>query len=228
MGSIEPPCLNMLDSVLNGMNGDRLGAPKKIASSSSRIRYRIKGKIRGRDNRPVKGYAVQAFDEDLGNFLNPDDLLGEAKTDENGNFKISFSKDAFEDWFETDPDVYLVVKENSGRALIRTPSKKNTTGLMEFQIKLDGIKVSPEGWDPYSDSLLRMIGALRDAGDAADLSKGDVKVIFELLMRVVASWTINRDALVKLHAYDGIQVPKKPRGEEHDHVLRWDEPMVRF
>lgn len=76
----------MLDSDLNEMDGDRLGAPKKIASSTPRIRYRIKGKIRGRDNLPVKGYTVQAFDEDLGNFLNPDDLLGEAKTDENGNF----------------------------------------------------------------------------------------------------------------------------------------------
>lgn len=120
-----------------------------------------------------------------------------------------------------------MVKEKSGKVLIRTTSRKNTTGLMEFQIKLDGIKVSPEGWDPYSDSLLRMIGALRDAGDAVDLSKGDVKVIFELLMRVVASWTINRDALVKLHGYDGIQVPKNPRGEEHNHVMRWDKPMVR-
>ncbi|KQC14498.1 MAG: hypothetical protein APR56_03650 [Methanosaeta sp. SDB] len=210
------------------MDGDRLGAPKKIASSSPRIRYRIKGKIRGWNNLPVKDYTVQAFDEDLGNVFNPDDLLGVAKTGENGNFEIPFSKEAFEDWFETDPDVYLVVKEKSGKALIRTPSKKNTTGLMEFQIKLDGIKISPEGWDPYSDSLLRMIGALRDAGDSADLSKGDVKVIFELLMRVVASWTVNRDELVRLHGYDGIQVPKSPREEKHDHVTRWDKPAPRI
>ncbi|GEM_PF-866656 len=209
------------------MIGDCLGAPKKITSSSSRSRYRITGKIRDQDNRLVKGYKVQAFDEDLGNFLNPDDLLGEVKTDENGDFEITFSKDAFEDWFETDPDVYLEVKDESGKALIRTPSKKNTTKLMDFQIKIDGIKISPQGHDPYSGSLLSMIGALRDAGDAADLSKGDVRIIFELLMRVFTSWTANRDELVRFRGYDGIQVPKNPRAEKHDHVTRWDKPVFR-
>lgn len=226
--SLEPLYLNMSDSDLNRMIGDRLGAPKKITSSSSWSRYRITGKIRDRDNQVVKGYTVRAFDEDLGNFLNPDDLLGVAKTDENGDFEMTFSKDAFEDWFETDPDVYLVVKDESGRALIRTPSKRNTTKLMNFQIKLDGIKLSPQGHDPYSGSLLSMIGALRDVGDAADLSKSDVRIVFELLMRVVTSWTVNRDALVRFYGYDGIQVPKNPRSEKHDHVTRWDKPGFRF
>ncbi|HOO52918.1 MAG TPA: hypothetical protein PLM24_00305 [Methanothrix sp.] len=207
--------------------GDRLGAFGKITPSSSRSRYRITGKIRDRNNRAVKGYRVGAFDEDLGSRLNPDDLLGVAKTDGNGDFEISFSKDAFEDWFETDPDVYLVVKDRAGKALIRTPTKKNTTRLMEFQIKLDGSEVGPQGHDPYSDSLLSMIGALRDAGDAADLSKADVRTIFELLMRVIASWTVNRDELVRLRGYDGIQVPKNPREEKHDHVTRWDKPILR-
>ena len=199
-------------------------ASKKIGSSSTSGRYRITGKIRDMANRPAKGYAVSAFDEDLGSRLNPDDLLGEATSDENGDFEIRFSKDAFEDWFETDPDVYLVVKDRSGKVLIRTPSRKNRTRLVEFQIKLDKSKIIPQGRDPYKDSLLSMIGAIRSAGDSADLSKGDVRVVFELFMRAAAAWTANRDELMRLWGYDGIQVPKNPWEEKHDHVIRWDMP----
>ena len=216
----------MLDSNLIWMMQDRQEASKKIGSSAS-SRYRITGRIRDQANRPARGYAISAFDEDLGSRLNPDDLLGEATSDENGDFEITFSKAAFEDWFETDPDVYLVVKDRSGKVLIRTKSKKNRTKLVEFQIKLDKSSIIPPGSDPYRESLVSMIGALRGAGDAADLSKGDVRVLFELFMRVAAAWTVNRDELVRLWGYDGIQVPKNPREDKHDHVIRWDRPTGR-
>jgi len=63
-------------------------------------------------------------------------------------------------------------------------------------------------------------------GDAPDLSKSDVKNLFELLSRTLVSWTIYRDDLVKLFGYDGIQVPKQPRKEKHYHVTRWDKPNL--
>lgn len=226
--SFKPQNLTMLDSNFNVMMKDRFGGSKRVSYSSSESRYRITGRIRDRDNRTVEGYTVQAFDEDLGGRLNPDDLLGDVKADKNGTFEMTFSKDAFEDWFDLDPDVYLVVKDRSSRVTIRTTGKKNTTKLMDFQIKLDGGEIRPTGGDPYKDGLLLMIRALRDAGDAADPFKGDAKVIFELLMRVVAGWTVNRDELVKLRGYDSIQVPKNPRGQKHHHVIRWDKPIYRI
>ena len=57
---------------------------------------------------------AKAFDKDL----IEDDGLGETSTDSKGYFEIQYSKQDFNDWVESNPDLYLVVKTpNRSRVL---------------------------------------------------------------------------------------------------------------
>jgi hypothetical protein len=121
---------------------------------------------------------------------------------------------------------HLNQKDEDNWVEIRTTEKENKTQNMEFQIKLGKNPGNRSEPDLYLDSIIRIIAGLRGAGDAADLSKSDVRLLFELLLRVLKSWTIDRDEIFKLSGYDGIQVPKNPREQKHDHVTRWDKPLI--
>jgi hypothetical protein len=193
-------------------------------------KYVITGRIRDKDNTPVEGYNVEAFDSDPAPFGLDDDFLGSTKTDKDGDFRISFDELDFKkrlEWLEGNPEVYLKIKDEDDWVVIRTMAKENKTQNMEFQIKLGKSPGNRSEPDLYLDSIIRMIAGLRGAGDSADLSKSDVRVIFELLLRVLKSWTINRDEVLQLSGYDGIQVPKYPREQKHDHVTRWDKPLLK-
>lgn len=187
--------------------------------------YIITGRIRDERNLAVEGYTVQAFDKDP-RILKPDDRLGSAITDKEGTFKIVFSEEVFKGWLEGGPEIYLVIRDKKGEILITTEGKENVTRRVDFQIKLDTTSLNPDEPDLYANNLERMIASLKNMGDAADLSRSDVKIIFELLSRTLVSWTIYRDDLVRLFGYDGIQVPEQPRKEKHDHVTRWDRVVL--
>ena len=188
--------------------------------------YRITGRIRDERGREVEGFVVQGFDKDLGIYLHPDDRLGKDETKEDGRFQIDFSKAAFKDWFEQEPNVYLQIRDIGGREIINTTSKKNTTGRMDFQIKLARLHPNPLEPDLYANGLQRMMSGLRSVGDAIDLSRDDVKNVFELLGGVLGAWTSYRDEIVRVCGYDGIQVPEQPRRVNHYHVTRWDEAVL--
>lgn len=188
--------------------------------------YRITGRIRDDGNLAVEGFTVHAFDKDPGIYFHPDDRLGRAVTDHEGSFEITFSENVFKDWFEGDPEIFLVIRDREGRVLITTENKENVTRHVDFQIKLGEQDFSPDEPDLYAGGLDRIIAALRSIGDAADLSKSDVRVVFEVLVRVLGSWAIYRDELVRSYGYDAIQVPRHPRKEKHDHITRWDKPVL--
>jgi hypothetical protein len=188
--------------------------------------YIITGRIRDDKNLAVEGYTVQAFDKDPKIYLKPDDRLGSAITDKDGAFKIVFKEEVFKDWLEGGPDIYLVIRDRKDSILITTRAKENLTKRVDFQIKLGEPSLDPHEPDLYANNLERTIASLKSMGDAPDLSKSDVKNLFELLSRTLVSWTIYRDDLVRLFGYDGIQVPKEPRKEKHDHVTRWDKPNL--
>ena len=73
--------------------------------------YRVTGRIRDERSHEVEDLVVQAFDKDLGIYLHPDDRLGKDETKKDGSFQISFTKAAFKDWFEQDPNVYLQIRD---------------------------------------------------------------------------------------------------------------------
>ena len=193
---------------------------------SGKKSFRITGRIRDQDNLSVEGYTVLAFDRDQGVYFHPDDRLGKARTDSNGSFSITFGQDAFTDWFESNPQVYLIIRDQNGRILFEIPDKDNSTRDVDFQIKLGRSVIFFSEPDLYSDGIARIAGALKNIGDSADLQNSDTKILFELILRVVTSWTIERDSLVQMQGYDAIQVPEHPRIEEHNHVTRWDRPIL--
>ncbi len=188
--------------------------------------YRITGRIRDERNQPAKGFVVQVFDKDLGIYIHPDDRLGKANVADDGTFEITFNEATFKDWFENDPNVYLQVRDGEGRIVIGTQSCKNTTGSIDFQIKLGKPLTNPLEPDIYANSLERMRAGLQSVGDAVDLSRDDVRSVFELMAGALASWTAYRDELVRNCGYDGIQVPEQPRRVDHRHVTRWDEAVL--
>src|SRR5271169_3402154 len=102
--------------------------------------YRITGRIRESDGATGEGYVVQAFDKDRGIYGHPDDRLGKAELDASGSFSMTFGESAFKDWFESEPSVYLVVRDEDGAISFQTSAKKNVTTRMDFQIKMGQVE----------------------------------------------------------------------------------------
>ena len=188
--------------------------------------YRITGRLRDERSQTVDGYTVQAFDKDLGVYGHPDDRLGKDKTKEDGDFSIEFTEATFKDWFEDSPKIYLQIRDTEGRVVISTAGKDNTSGAVDFQVKLGKSQPNPLEPDLYANGLERMRTGLQNVGDAVDLSRADVKDLFQLFLGVIGAWTSFRDEIVRICGYDSIQVPKQPRKEEHYHVTRWDEAVL--
>jgi len=73
------------------------------------MKFIITGRMREKETRrPLRQFLVRAYDQDR---FSSDDVLGNAVTDSNGKFKITFTEEAFQDLFtpEKRPDIYLVV-----------------------------------------------------------------------------------------------------------------------
>ncbi|HSD56955.1 MAG TPA: hypothetical protein VLB04_02145 [Methanotrichaceae archaeon] len=207
---------------------DGPSVPVNIGKPLGPGHYRITGRIRDEGNLPVGGYIVQAFDRDRGIYPHSDDRLGKAKTNEDGAFEIIFNRDAFEDWFEANPEVYLVVRGRDGRVLINTQELENATGIMDFQIKMGRSEINPLEPDLYAGNFTRMASALKEVFDLESLSGSDVRTVVEVLSRAIGSWLLYRDELARYAGYDGIQVPEHPRRADHNHVTRWDKAVLPF
>ncbi len=189
--------------------------------------YTITGRVRDERNKPAAGLIVQAFDKELGIYLHPDDRLGKATTADDGSFEITFGKEAFKELFEDNPKVYLFVREPRGEAVLKTQVGLNTTGDVQFQIKMGEPEVDPLAPNIYQDNLRRIGTSFRGITGTVDMSRADVQEMSEVLFRAVDSWTLYRDQIFeKVAGYDGIQVPEEPRKEKHEHVSRWDRPVL--
>lgn len=189
--------------------------------------YRISGRIRDENNVPAVDFVVQAFDKELGIYLHPDDRLGKATTADDGSFEITFPKETFKELFADDPKVYLLVREPGGEVVLTTDIGTNTTGDVQFQIKLGEPEVDALAPNIYQDNLRRIGASFRGMTGEVDMSEADVPTMSEELLRAVDSYTLYRDQIFKKEAgYDGIQVPEEPRKEKHYHVIRWDRPVL--
>jgi len=201
-------------------------APGRLTTPLKSNYFRIIGIVRDENNLPVAGCIVQAFDKDPAIYLHPDNILGEAITNENGAFEIIFDKKDFEDWFEGNPEVYLIIRGHDGKVLISTSEKENATTRMDFQIKLGQREVNPLNPDLYAGNLARMISAFKVVLGSESLKGSDTRTVVEVLSRAISSWVLHRDDLARYGGYDGIQVPSQPRRIEHYHVTRWDKPIL--
>jgi hypothetical protein len=86
---------------------------------SKREAWSVSGRILEREtHRPLSDLIVRAFDRDW----IFDDKLGFATSDADGCFEIRFGAEAFRDAFETRPDIYLQVFDQSGTRLLHETS----------------------------------------------------------------------------------------------------------
>jgi hypothetical protein len=77
--------------------------------------FRVRGTVEEAETgRPLEGLIVRAFDRDLVF----DDKLGFATTDADGRFEIRFGVEAFREWRETRPDLYLRVYDSEGTVVL--------------------------------------------------------------------------------------------------------------
>ncbi len=68
--------------------------------------HRVSGVVVERDSKtPIAGLMVNAFDRDV----IQDDYLGQSETDGEGRFEIRFTDEAFKDFGEAHPDIYLCI-----------------------------------------------------------------------------------------------------------------------
>jgi hypothetical protein len=96
--------------------------------------FRVEGTVEEAETgRPLAGLVVRAFDKDV--FF--DDELGVCITDEQGRFLIRFTQDAFRDFAETSPDLYLRVFDPKGETLLeQTPVVGNPGSDERFNIRI--------------------------------------------------------------------------------------------
>ena len=77
--------------------------------------FRVRGTVEEAETgRPLAGLIVRAYDRDLV----VDDKLGFATTDADGKFEIRFGVEAFRDFRETRPDLYLRIYDAEGTGLL--------------------------------------------------------------------------------------------------------------
>lgn len=197
----------------------------------------------------MKGVHVLAFDED---FLKAGDFLGDAMSDSSGMFKIIFDQTKFKKpWevFEGKPDVDIIVKDASGKQVIKTKVMK-TDKEIEYHIKISENKPDPNTKDIYSDNFRRMLATLNEVGANIGLENKihldmlqngnlqkeirdkiqnfidgyeDRQNNFQNLMAAVSGLvnaSLEEEHLGRI-GYDGPQVPRNPRRVNYDQVITW-------
>ena len=188
--------------------------------------YRLSGRIRDQKHEAVEGFTVLAFARTPRILMRADVSLCTSTTGAEGYFEMTFTGAAFEEWLEREPNLYLEIRDREGNPILATSTRKNGSGIIDFQIELGAVRGDPGQPDIYSGGIERMIEELRSAGDFADVSREDVGVVLNLLLRTLGSYAFFTDQLFALSGYDGIQVPEQPRREDHHHVTRWDEAVL--
>lgn len=181
--------------------------------------YKINGKVRDEQRNPLSGLFVEAFDSDL----TADDYLGNAVTDELGQFEIEFDDKAFKgpfEFLERGPDVYIVVRDRY-RILHKTEIRSNAKSAEFFDII---IKDARPFDDPYTNSFQRVIASFNSIGDTADISPADFQRIITQLIRALGSWSYyTRPNIMQSLGYPGPQVPQYSKRLPHKHSLPWHQ-----
>lgn len=104
-------------------------------------RFRVEGVVREKESgRPLPGFTVRAFDQDVLR----DDHLGDALTDAEGRFEIRFDDTRFKDAFESRPDLYLCVYAPvAAEPLHDTAVRQNASDVERFEIEVPRALLPP-------------------------------------------------------------------------------------
>jgi hypothetical protein len=77
----------------------------------------VKGQVRETDGTPIAGVAVQAYDQDL----RLDTLLGQAQTNQQGAYSISYQPSQFKRPGKTSADLYVKASDPAGKQVAESP-----------------------------------------------------------------------------------------------------------
>lgn len=123
-------------------------------------------------NRPAEKVRVVAMDADL--FF--DDKLGEAITNDDGQFKIEYDTSKFRDLFERDPDIYLLIYDSKGKLLTST----RDSVIRNIKQKVHEINVLLPGSGPgaHEPESVELVGGI--PVDRKAFGKIDSKAILDI------------------------------------------------
>jgi len=79
----------------------------------------VRGRVSDKQGKGLSDLIVSLYDKDL--FF--DDKLGETETDEAGNYSLTYGEEDFRDLIEKNPDIYLKVLDQKGKALYTSKKK---------------------------------------------------------------------------------------------------------
>ena len=187
-------------------------------------RYVTKGKIH---NHNQSKFYVELLDNDQHWFDDRvDDLLGSSWTDDSGKFEIQFDDSLYKDnWFEGRPELFLIVRDKSGKILYKTdtknPSNPDDAENLTFDVVIP--KESSTIDNPYDAVNAIRMSAFTRIGDTIDLTDNVVNSS-RLLMQSLNAWLLyTNETKWNIIGYDGPQVERYPWRRPHAHKLKWNE-----
>ena len=199
------------------------------------IKYLIKGRITDTSGKPINNLNLQAMDSDQGWFEDHnDDLLGSSRTASDGSFEIAFDDSTFTDsWVEKNPEIYLIVRNESGQIVHRTETVKiksdeKDDGTTNIPINITLVSIEKKADLTRTDLYWnndRILAAFSSVGDTITLNNSDFERNFRLLISSINAWLIyTNDVIWKNIGYDGPQVPRYPlQSPNHSHKLSWEQ-----
>jgi hypothetical protein len=181
--------------------------------------YKIAGNVKSEKGDPISGVFVEAFDSDFGP---TDDYVGNAITDSQGNFTITFDDKAFKEsfeFFERKPDEYIVLRDSYG-VIYKSETRSEAKDQEFFDVIL---KDTTPLHDPYANSFQREISSMMSITDTVTFSQVEPKRAINQMIRGLTNWSYYTiPKIMHLYGYPGPQVPRYPKRVKHRHSLPWN------
>jgi hypothetical protein len=182
---------------------------------------KITGIIKDDLGKPLSYLFVEAYDSDFGT---SEDYLGNATTDAQGKFEISFDERAFKQDFEIlerRPDIYIKVSDSYRTLYTSQVRSEAADSELYFDII---IRELLEFQDPYANSFQRIIATVNAIGDTIDISQVNPQRSITQMVRALGNWSYyTTPKIMEAYGYPGPQVPRYPKRVKHGHSLPWNK-----
>jgi hypothetical protein len=178
---------------------------------------RITGRIRGQDNTPRIGYAVEFY---VGRRK-----VGSSESSSNGDFEMELPPPGRKS--SKAPFASIRILNLNGDPLLRTAPTQFTSRVLDFQVKLGINLEGRRESDVYADNLRRLHEAYRKLEGRLDPSNKEAIIGLKGLVSLISGWTDDKKRIETAGAREVVQVPKHPKVEKHQHVSAWDEVVLK-
>jgi hypothetical protein len=186
--------------------------------------YTVRGSLKDYNGEP---FLIQVWDDDerlLDDRVN--DLLASTFVRKDGTFEVSFSDKPASEFFEGRPDLFVIVRDKTGKIIHRTETRGGVSPKDTQRLTFSNLPTTRtlKPKDPYGNNTQRSIGAFQRIGETVNPTE-NVQRTLGFLLQTLQAWTIytNEKAWNKIR-YDGPQVDRYPwRKMPHPHTLDWEK-----